>query len=86
MMNLGEGESQMVEFSPALPNLGAFFFRICRLQQTTRVKNGALGAQFRQLIELIERVVGRYQESQGAHGCPCIKWVWTPLGLRDENI
>jgi hypothetical protein len=27
MMNFGEGESQMVEFSPALPNHGAFFFR-----------------------------------------------------------
>ncbi len=27
MMNFGEGEYQMVEFSPALPNQGAFFFR-----------------------------------------------------------
>jgi predicted CXXCH cytochrome family protein len=27
MMNFGEGESQMVEFSPALPNQGAFFLR-----------------------------------------------------------
>jgi hypothetical protein len=27
MMNLGLGESQMVEFSPALPYQGAFFFR-----------------------------------------------------------
>ena len=27
MMNFGDGESQMVEFSPALPNQGAFFFR-----------------------------------------------------------
>jgi hypothetical protein len=26
MMNLGDGESQIVEFSPALPNHGAFFF------------------------------------------------------------
>ena len=26
MMNFGEGESQMVEFSPALPYHGAFFF------------------------------------------------------------
>ena len=27
MMNFGERESQTVEFSPALPNQGAFFFR-----------------------------------------------------------
>ena len=26
-MNFGDGESQIVEFSPALPNQGAFFFR-----------------------------------------------------------
>ena len=26
MMNLGEDESQIVEFSPAFPNHGAFFF------------------------------------------------------------
>ena len=26
MMNLGDAESQMVEFSPAFPNHGAFFF------------------------------------------------------------
>jgi hypothetical protein len=26
MMNFGEGESQMVEFSPGFPNHGAFFF------------------------------------------------------------
>jgi hypothetical protein len=25
MMNFGEGESQIVELSPALPNQGAFF-------------------------------------------------------------
>jgi hypothetical protein len=25
MMNLGDGESQIVEFSPAFPNHGAFF-------------------------------------------------------------
>jgi hypothetical protein len=27
MMNFGDGESQMVEFSPAFPNHGAFFLR-----------------------------------------------------------
>ncbi len=27
MMNFGDGESQTVEFSPALPNHGAFFLR-----------------------------------------------------------
>jgi len=27
MMNFGEGDSQMVEFSPALPYHGAFFLR-----------------------------------------------------------
>ena len=27
MMNFGEGEFQIVEFSPAFPNHGAFFFR-----------------------------------------------------------
>ncbi len=27
MMNFGDGDSQMVEFSPALPYHGAFFFR-----------------------------------------------------------
>jgi len=27
MMNLGLAESHMVEFSPPLPNQGAFFFR-----------------------------------------------------------
>jgi len=27
MMNFGEAESQTVEFSPALPYQGAFFFR-----------------------------------------------------------
>src|SRR5260370_461714 len=27
MMNLADGESQMVEFSPAFPNQGAFFLR-----------------------------------------------------------
>lgn len=26
-MNFGEGDAQMVEFSPALPNHGAFFLR-----------------------------------------------------------
>jgi hypothetical protein len=26
-MNLGDGQAQIVEFSPALPNQGAFFFR-----------------------------------------------------------
>ena len=26
-MNFGEGDIQIVEFSPALPNQGAFFFR-----------------------------------------------------------
>ena len=26
-MNFGDGESQLVEFSPGLPNHGAFFFR-----------------------------------------------------------
>jgi hypothetical protein len=26
MMNFGDGESQIVEFWPALPNQGAFFF------------------------------------------------------------
>jgi hypothetical protein len=27
MMNFGEGDAQIVEFSPAFPNHGAFFFR-----------------------------------------------------------
>jgi hypothetical protein len=27
MMNFGDGESQVIEFSPALPNHGAFFLR-----------------------------------------------------------
>jgi hypothetical protein len=27
MMNFGEGEAQIVEFSPAFPYQGAFFFR-----------------------------------------------------------
>ena len=27
MMNFGDGDDQPVEFSPALPNHGAFFFR-----------------------------------------------------------
>jgi hypothetical protein len=27
MMNFGDGESQMVEFSPGFPYHGAFFFR-----------------------------------------------------------
>jgi hypothetical protein len=26
MMNFGEGDAQIVEFSPAFPNQGAFFF------------------------------------------------------------
>jgi hypothetical protein len=26
-MNFGDGECQIVEFSPAFPNQGAFFFR-----------------------------------------------------------
>src|ERR1019366_3519097 len=34
MMNLGEGESQTVEFSPALPNQGAFFFRTYQRRET----------------------------------------------------
>ena len=27
MMNFGDGDAQMVEFSPAFPYQGAFFFR-----------------------------------------------------------
>jgi hypothetical protein len=27
MMNFGDGESQIVEFSPAFPNQGAFFYQ-----------------------------------------------------------
>jgi hypothetical protein len=38
MMNFGDGESQMVEFSPAFPNQGAFFLRTYH-KDYARVKN-----------------------------------------------
>src|SRR5215469_14987348 len=43
MMNLGEGDAQIVEFSPALPYQGAFFLRTnqqgsCWNQYSVRVK------------------------------------------------
>jgi len=41
MMNFGEGESQIVEFSPAFPNHGAFFYaRTSRVHAETNSGSG----------------------------------------------
>ena len=53
-----------------------------RLQQTTRARSDAQTAQARHLIESEALIVGRRQNPHGAQDCPCIEWVWTPVGLR----
>ena len=61
----------------------------CRLQQTTRVKKGAHGAQSCQLIELNSLGVGSVEIHTVPIGCPCIKMgldsSWTPVNRGVAN-